>query len=241
MFGITELDELVFQQLGRHELAQCVRVDRKWHEVAVPFLWSDLACLENLPWDHRQTFSRLVLEDYLRVQQHRKLKEGGQDMGQHTSPISNLAKYGRYVRLLAPMWDLLALLETNTMAQLALVRQKERPTCHELFLHLFDNCPMAKVSALYYGYHSRLPSDLSPAIIERVLPRVLDLEIRTRMNSAMKVRPLMELLDHCSSTLVTLKMNVVLKDSKDEMDDRQEEEIFASKAWMSLTHLKLAR
>ncbi|KAK3810941.1 MAG: hypothetical protein J3Q66DRAFT_414181 [Benniella sp.] len=203
MFGIPELDELVFPQLNRHELARCMRVNKKWYEAAVPFLWNDLTCLENLSWDQRQAFSTLVQEDYLQVQQHRK--EGGQDMGQHASPISNLAKYGRYVRLLAPMWDLIALLETNTMAQLS------------------------------------LPSDLSPAVIERVLPRVLDLEIRSRQKSVMKAQSLMELLDHFTSTLGTLKMNVVLKDPKAEMNDQQEEETPSPKGWMSLTHLKLVR
>jgi len=88
-----------------------------------------------------------------------------------------------------------------------------------------------------------VPPDLSPTVVERVLPRVLDLEIRTRLKSTMKVRRLMELLDLCSSTLMSLKIGVVLEVSKNEMDDddQQEEEITASKGWTSLTHLKLAR
>ncbi|KAK3813270.1 MAG: hypothetical protein J3Q66DRAFT_390148 [Benniella sp.] len=239
MFGITELDELVFPQLDRHELAQCMRVNKKWHEAAVRFLWNDLTCLEQLSWDQRQAFSTLVQEDYFQVQQQRKLKEEGQDMGQHTLPISNLAKYGRYVQLLAPMWDLIALLETHTMAQLSLVRQKKGPTCHELFLHLFDNCPAAQVSAMSYGY-PRLPSDLSPAVIERVLPRVLDLKLHTYDDHTMKAETLMEILNRCSSALVSLRINVVFEGSKDEVSGQQEE-MTASNGRMSLTHLELGR
>ncbi|KAK3810947.1 MAG: hypothetical protein J3Q66DRAFT_57388 [Benniella sp.] len=231
MFGIPELDELVFQQLNRQELARCMRVNKKWHEAAVPFLWSDLTYLEQLPRKQRQAFGKLVLEDYLQAQQHRKLKEEGQDMGHPTSPISNLAKYGRCIRLLKAK-GLITLLESNNRLQQA---QEERPTCYELFLHFLDYCPKAQVSSLHYGYLEYVSPNLLPMVVERVLPRVLDLEIR----AAMKVRQLMELLDRCSSNLMSLEIDVELEDSKNEMDDQQEEEIPASKGWTSLTHLKL--
>ncbi|KAF9345676.1 hypothetical protein BGX34_004551, partial [Mortierella sp. NVP85] len=57
----------------------------------------------------------------------------------------------------------------------------------------------------------------------------------------MEVRHLMELLGRCSSTLMSLKIGVALEDSKDEMNDQQEEETPASKGWTSLTDLKLGR
>ncbi|KAG0334126.1 hypothetical protein BG000_008601, partial [Podila horticola] len=62
MFNIHELDRLVYLQLSRNSLAQCARVNRKWHEGAMPFLFETIP---NFPYRYQQlSFLEIVIEDY---------------------------------------------------------------------------------------------------------------------------------------------------------------------------------
>ncbi|KAG0246474.1 hypothetical protein BGX31_001750 [Mortierella sp. GBA43] len=46
MLILPEVDDLIFQQLSRHDLTQCARVSWTWHKIAISHLWNDLTCLE---------------------------------------------------------------------------------------------------------------------------------------------------------------------------------------------------
>ncbi|KAK3810940.1 MAG: hypothetical protein J3Q66DRAFT_404338 [Benniella sp.] len=59
MLDIPELDELICQQLSRHDLVQCTRVYKKWHRIVVPEIWRDLSS-ENFSEPQQAAFVQLV-------------------------------------------------------------------------------------------------------------------------------------------------------------------------------------
>ncbi|KAF9916724.1 hypothetical protein BGZ65_000155, partial [Modicella reniformis] len=60
MFDLPELDDVIYQQLRRHDLAQCARVNKKWNRVVSPYLWSDITELGFLG-DRRKNFRRMMI------------------------------------------------------------------------------------------------------------------------------------------------------------------------------------
>jgi hypothetical protein len=60
MLDIQELDELIYRRLGKHDLAQCAQVSKKWHANSTPYLWQDLTH----PSMKTAALCKLILEDY---------------------------------------------------------------------------------------------------------------------------------------------------------------------------------
>jgi len=106
MLDIQELDDLICQKLSQQDLAQCARVNKKWHSVVIPHLWGDLTFLED-PEDSAQGFIQMVLKDYLEHYLLQALQDTGRTIKQQlaTTPPSFshksvLSKYGPWIRLL---------------------------------------------------------------------------------------------------------------------------------------------
>ncbi|KAF9350337.1 hypothetical protein BGX34_001275 [Mortierella sp. NVP85] len=101
MFDDAEIHKLICRQLEPHDLAQCARVNKKWHKAALPFLWLDLSCLEGLSDTQQQAFCDLILEDYHRYHElHEERGTTNQQTRTQPSPPSILEKYGPWVQKL---------------------------------------------------------------------------------------------------------------------------------------------
>jgi hypothetical protein len=90
MLEIPELDGMICQQLWPQDLAQCARVNKRWHSIVIPHLWRDLTY-----WNRRQACVQMVADDYLEEQQRQNLPSERQ-----SSHMSALSKYGHWIRLL---------------------------------------------------------------------------------------------------------------------------------------------
>src|SRR5690349_17531954 len=56
MLDLPEIDNMICQQLSRHDLTQCARVNKKWHTIVIPYIWHDLSSV--LTWSNKSLFRR---------------------------------------------------------------------------------------------------------------------------------------------------------------------------------------
>lgn len=227
MFNIPELDDLIYLNLGRREQARCSRVNKKWHKAAIPYLWRDLSHLMRCSIPARCAFRRMVELDFFH-EQKRLASEGVgheevlfvQVSKSHplpsrplpSRPLSSLAKYGPWIRLLPAPNLLLELLRPSydragpRQVFCGLVME---PTEYHLIRQLYKHCSAVHMEDLVL-YVKNLRSDLFvKTIAEFVLPRVRRLEIEGLIRDLhVQSWKLGYLLDHCSSKLEELTLNV---------------------------------
>lgn len=241
MLDIPELDELICRQLRRRDLAQCIRVNKKWHRIAIPYLWRDIS-------GHRlmhsgEGFRTMVRDDYLREQRLQKEQENGCAVEQHiqkrpTSAISSLAeKYGPCVRKLPDPMDLMNYLRISRIAGSSQAEQEKEPTEHELLCHLYKHCPAGQVRVLRLDGYCRVSDDYFETMARFVLPRVQRLHVS--IWSVFRFLEVKYLLSGCSNTLERLELCVKIlnRDWKD--DEEEQEQGQEIKPWVSLKELKL--
>jgi len=239
MLGIQELDDLICLQLTRQDLAQCVRVNKKWHSIAVPHLWRDLTSLSesHLP---NPSFSRMVIEDYLELQQCQKSLGEGLAMGrdgqpQQSSALSALSKYGPWIRVLPDLKDL-----QNKFDREIATRQI-KVEAEDLILHLFERCPPdVQVNSLLYGY-GLLFNDRKKTIIDLAIPHVRRLRIGCiSLSSNQEASELIDQLDQCSDALRELELDIdLLGPGRNGVKEEQMKN--EPKEWTSLKKLTLHR
>lgn len=239
MTNVSEVDDLIFKHLSEHDLAQCARVNKTWHAIAIPYLWGDLSNMSEVLASlfgsprAREGFGKMVLDDYLHEQQHRQV---GQTQ---PPPLSTLAKYGRWIRMFPDPDDIVELFNRTLESQ----GQDEKPTAYELLFHLFKHCPTAQVQYLTLKY-KRIESDsLWKTTVEYVLPRTCYLYVDAEYHGPHPEFPgLMDLLNRCSSALENLELTVRISYTDDgTKDQREEQEETKSKDWTSLKYLSLSR
>lgn len=73
MFNVTELDELVCANLDRKSLLECALVNKTWYASVMPFLFKNIPELK-MP-RQKESFRRLVLEDFHLKEAHRREKQ----------------------------------------------------------------------------------------------------------------------------------------------------------------------
>jgi len=244
MLDIQELDDLICQKLSQHDLAQCARVNKKWHSAVIPHLWADLTFLED-PGDGAQVFIQMVLKDYLEHYLLQGLQDTGRTIKQQlakTPPSfshkSVLSKYGHWIRLLPSPYDLKIAFRSYSTG-------KSEVPKSELILHLCKRCSPdnAQVKRLSV---STLDLDLAPrdsqrAMYDFMLPRARQLYIHGRLSTSYTdMAKITKLLDQCSGTLKTLDMKLVSPAGTSEMFELKEASTeVRPKAWTSFKELAL--
>ncbi|KAI8345823.1 hypothetical protein B0O80DRAFT_263843 [Mortierella sp. GBAus27b] len=202
MIILPELDDEVFQQLGRHDLTQCIRVNKAWHVAVIPHLWGDLS---HVPRTKLEAFGRMILGDYLHEQQPQFAQEGGNDTEGHAPrpPYSSsvLAKYGRWIRVL-PNPNVLAWAFESFKHQVPALDSE-----HGLLLYLFNHCPSTQVQGTIL-YLNRSLDNLHSAITTFALPRAR--ELRLFIESPPGSESLREALGRCSDALTSLHLNAAI-------------------------------
>jgi len=223
MLDLPELHGKVFQHLGRHDLTQCAQVNRQWHARTIPHIWRDLTCVNSYN-ARRETFRRIVLEDYL--------QENGYEEGPRQP--SALSKYGHLIRLLPGLRDL-----ENTLQSQAYPQQGNEPTAHDLILHLFKYSSKAQVKSL--SYHPLvLESDKMKSILAFALPRLRSLDIRAYFkNTQSEFIEFKSVLDQCSTTLESLDVNICVRRAVEAVNMEDEATENESICWTSLKSLTL--
>ena len=222
MLDLPELLDKVFQHLGRHDLTRCAQVNKQWHALTIPYIWRELTCkrLDDL---RRDTFRRIVLEDYL------------QENGDEERPLqlSTLSKYGHLIRLLPELMDL-----KNNLRPHACTQQGNEPTAHDLVLHLFKHSTKAQVKFLHYIFMDP-ESDSMKSILEFILPRLRDLHIQTSIRTQSEFFKFKSLLDQCSTTLESLSVIINIQQAVETVDMQDEATEDESICWTSLKDLTL--
>ncbi|KAK3811023.1 MAG: hypothetical protein J3Q66DRAFT_350794 [Benniella sp.] len=202
MLGIQELDDIICGHLGRHELAQCARVCKKWHSVVAPRIWSDLSWLGWYGTPRRwRAFRSMVLEDYLAGQCHHGLHKQGFHTERAQPPA--LSNCGQWIQMLPSIKELLEVLQPHT-----LWNQSVQPTAHELLFHLFKRCSSEmKVQLIQYDY-ADYDSDEMKLILSATLPRARSLHIQAFLEGTWSESvKLGGMLDQLSHTLENLRID----------------------------------
>ncbi|KAK3810928.1 MAG: hypothetical protein J3Q66DRAFT_350547 [Benniella sp.] len=246
MFNIPELDDLVCRQLDHHDLAQCARVDKKWHAAAIPYLWGDLSCLEDFHNAQQQSFGKLVLENYLHEQQHHQpLNEihtaVHSKQTQTSLPLPTLTKYSPWIRLLPGPGYLLKPLSFVQPQQRQTAPDK-CPTGQELLLHLYQHCHAAHISRACLDFAKSGSDDPEQEITDLVLPRVIRLQCQISHPVVLsEYSKLMHDLNRCSATLEDLTIAVNRRRGFRHHEDsaEQQQEVTAPKELTSLKKLTL--
>jgi hypothetical protein len=71
-----ELGDLILEQLGRHNLAQCALVSKKWHTLVIPHLWRDTSGTSPYPMDDSvRIFFQTIQEDYTAEQRYKEWQD----------------------------------------------------------------------------------------------------------------------------------------------------------------------
>ncbi|KAF9957863.1 hypothetical protein BGZ65_001826 [Modicella reniformis] len=239
MFGLPELDNMICRELSQHDLAQCVRVNRKWHMAVIPYLWRDIRCGEQLK--RREALRRMVLEDYLYEQQHQQTMEEKDESSveEHTqTPLSSLSplarKYGPCIRMLPGPIELLGYFHSprgpTGIQQSSTQRDKESA---QLLHHLYKHSPAIQVPHLYLNRLESLPHNVVRTIAEFVIFRVHFLTLGGVLHNWKSKF----LLDRCSNALEELTLRDRI--ASDEDNNGQEEQQQQCKTWESLEELTL--
>ncbi|KAK3810859.1 MAG: hypothetical protein J3Q66DRAFT_350384 [Benniella sp.] len=225
MLGLPELDDTICRQLSRHDLVQCARVSRKWHEAVIPYLWNDLKCIASRVLEKQMAFRWVVAQDYI--------AQEGHSLEQLPAFVSALTKYGPWIRELPEPKSLLRCLQLSSAH-----RAGKEPTAHNLLRHLYKRCPAVKGHHLTLNIEDLDSVDTFKMIAESILPHTSHLHITSSSDNALlKARNIKYLLGQCSSELTVLTIDIDVKiESNDREWQRQDEE---SNPWMLLKQLRL--
>ncbi|KAF9988272.1 hypothetical protein BGZ65_009500 [Modicella reniformis] len=222
MIGISELDDLISQQLRRCDLVQCALVNKGWHKAVVHHLWGDLTDLNGSL--QRDAFSQMIMEDYQQQQQE----------SPPSVSFSTLSKYGLWIKKIPSHNEFLSYLRYQTA--------DNQPAKLELLRHFLRRCTFAMVRCLPLVESDLESVELLQTIAELYLPRTLDLRIETpRGGRPIEYWMLKHLLTRCSSNLESLTLDIALvytEDKKKGWEGEYKEE--SEPRWL-LKDLKLLR
>ncbi|KAG0246901.1 hypothetical protein B0O80DRAFT_466744 [Mortierella sp. GBAus27b] len=246
MFGIPELDNVICYYLDRHDLAQCIRVSKKWHHIVIPYLWHDITRVSYV--EQKEAFRRMVLDDYEQKSQQEQGDHGTDHPNQEQPSlfVSTLAKYGPWIRKLPGPGSLLSRLQPprtqpQQQQQTQPAQDKKEPSAFVLLRHLYRHCTAMLMEDVDLSGEVLESNDMLKVIGESLVPHVRHLLIgspyRHRRIEAWR---LMNLLEQCSSILerLTLFVDVSYTDNKyDNVSEEQPES--KAKSWESLKELKL--
>ncbi|KAF9176749.1 hypothetical protein BGZ51_009503 [Haplosporangium sp. Z 767] len=228
MFNIPELDEMVCLQLCRHTLAQCARVNKKWHRVVTPYVWHDLS--DNRLIREMKAFYKMVLYDYLE-EQERQQQPPKEDPGleqplqkRSSPPLSLLAKYGACIRLIPE--DPSCLLADLTRGQSYLSREQANdPAPQDLFRHLLKHCTALEVRHLHLRGALLESNHLIKTVADFILPHARRIIIDRGPVESWRLK---YLLARCSSKLEELTLDTTVtgpEDGKVCEEEPKEEEV----------------
>ncbi|KAK3811013.1 MAG: hypothetical protein J3Q66DRAFT_350785 [Benniella sp.] len=239
MLGLTELDDMVYQRLSRHDLTQCARVSKKWHSIVIPHLWRDLSWISlHNHKRNRRLFCNMVLEDYLAEQRRLDLLQKNGDtadpsQAQPSHPSSTLSKYGYWIRKLP--------------IPVHLEVEFQVPNSYAPLLHLFKSCsPHLQVDFLSVELDELELDAHSPKkmFLDFSLPRLRHLSIRDNLrlpsSGIQDLMDMFELLDRHPVVLDVLTLNVdfsragMIRVKEDQADVRP-------KGWPRLQRLSFHR
>jgi len=208
MFNVPELDNMLCSLLTRHDLAQCARVNRKWHTAIVPSLWRDLSCLNDSSDTQRQAFITLIYEDYLHEKRQDDRHEGEHGTEEPTQArpqfLATLTRYIPWIGLLPDPENLF-----KPSQQQGILSEDSSPTEKILLLHLVNRCRYARISHFCLYYDSHGSHHLDQEITSFVLPRVRYLSVQAKYHDEFGgIRKLHHLLDQCSTALTKLTLDI---------------------------------
>lgn len=222
MFDIPELNELVFLQLGRRTLAQCARVNKKWHRIVTPYVWHNLS---EKRWHADKAFYKMVLRDYFEEQERKQQQLQKEDPGlnqllqkRSSPPLSLLAKYGACIRLIPE--DLSCLLTDLTRYQPYLSsEQANDPAPQDLLRHLLKHCIALDVQHLYLRADLLKSNHLIKTVADFILPHTRKMTIDHGPVESWRLK---YLLARCSRKLEELAIYTAVTGPEDGMVDDEE-------------------
>ncbi|KAF9286413.1 hypothetical protein BGZ88_009103 [Linnemannia elongata] len=232
MFDIPELDEMVYLQLDRRTLTRCARVNKKWHRVVTPYVWHN-SC--KVQWNYGRAFYKMVLRDYLEEQERQrqppKEDPGLEQLLQTRSlpPLSLLAKYGAYIRLIPK--DPSRLL-ANLTSELSYVSREEAIDVapQDLFRHLLKHCTALKVQHLHLQGDLLKSDHLLKTVADFILPHARRMVIDRGPVESWRLK---FLLARCSSKLEELTLETAItgpEDGRLNEEESKEEEVLSTGA-----------
>ncbi|KAG0229389.1 hypothetical protein B0O80DRAFT_497543 [Mortierella sp. GBAus27b] len=243
MFDIPELNNAIYLQLERDDLARCAQVNKKWHKTLIPYVWNDITFLRNSCSRERAAFCKMVAEDFFNERWAHLGQESGQDMGQPTRPspspfTSGLTKYGHWIRAIPEPNELLSCLDIQIHVDAWLlelpVKESEYPTPEELLCHLFKLChnPI-QIDSLHLrpeDFSSQLWRTTAKDIVFHVKELVVEGSFHYNKVYSSELK---YLLDRLSTTLQTLTFQTDIV----YVEDHEEETV--SEGWTFFKELKL--
>jgi len=241
MLEIPELDDMICQQLSQRDLVQCLRVSKSWHRACLPYLWRNVS----ISWNNNIAFRRMVLDSYLHERQHQQ--ENGRSLkntqGRTSPPLSTLAQYGCWVRMLPDPERLFQILQRPGIAaqsQQTPAEQHNDPTAHELLRHLYRHCPFIQVQKLSLSDRHFRGGDLLEIIADNVIPHVHHVHIESKFCGALGSSRLKYLLERCPNMKeLTLGIDLAEASNKNIGMDKEQIERESGDPWPSLKVLRI--
>ncbi|KAG0243220.1 hypothetical protein B0O80DRAFT_528389 [Mortierella sp. GBAus27b] len=246
MFDIQDLDDLICQKLRQRDLAQCVRVNKKWHRIVIPYLWRDFRIDQHSYYAMKAAIRKMVAEDYFHKLWEELVKQREQSAGKNgtrpSSPFSStLSKHGHLIQKAPEPRELLSWFSEP----LHITKKKLRgmlgpipsPTPRDLLHHFYKNCHNpTQILYMRLSYE-----DFARLIWQTITPVATRLHIRhicvgrhscthyTSINS----RFLKYVLDQLSTALELLTLEVDVEYIEDVGKETER------KVWTSLKELRI--
>ncbi|KAI8352285.1 hypothetical protein B0O80DRAFT_454169 [Mortierella sp. GBAus27b] len=245
MLDIPEIDELICQGLGPHDLLQCVLVNKKWNAAIIPYLWRNLSFLRNGHERQQDAFHRLLLEDYLQTQQLDQCPNTTEQPELSTSFTTTLARYGCLIQMLpGQLWDyhnqVITSRSRSSQRQPAVGQEISGATQLQLSYHLYRRrCPSAQISFFGVTYRGSDPGGWNEHL-GFLVPRVRQLYVETiYIGPHPEFSRLKNLLDLCTTTLEVLYLRVQIGQANTHGVDDEERVENEPTDWTSLKKLSL--
>lgn len=155
------------------------------------------------------------------------------------TPASTLARYGSWIRKLPDTKRLLQCLQPPcgpTQPQ-EHHRTNREPEAHELMRHLYKRCPAIQVRLLDLSSDDLELIDNLIVIAEFVAPHTHHIRLTSSWHSHLETWKIKYLLEHCSSKLEELTLDIHFTSKEDDWGEEQEQE--DSRSWTRLKQLNL--
>ncbi|KAG0091244.1 hypothetical protein BGZ93_008554 [Podila epicladia] len=251
MFDILELDRLVYKYLDHHTLAQCARVNKRWHKVVMPFLWTSIHCLS---LDQQPSFHRIVFDDY--VQEHKRNATQellSQNSDLESTSLTTLAQYGHYVLKVVCPFNLVRCFRFN--APKSSPRQPESgpvpdtsnlthdvenpvPDENDLLRHFLTRCPRAQFDKISLGSLEFSSGKMLDVIVDLVIPNARSLMVIFRSPTASALQRIL-LAGANSLETVFLRIDGVVPDDPNDPNSQRFQKELAGSGRIKLLKLRV--
>ncbi|KAK3805440.1 MAG: hypothetical protein J3R72DRAFT_428652 [Linnemannia gamsii] len=189
MFDLPELFDMVLSVLSIQDLARCVLVNKQWCDAATPYLWRTISGLSSI---QRRSVQRMVLEEFLRTQEHQEQHLRPEDVEQHLwrvqGPMKEEVNAEQKLSSNRPgLWRLAPWIRNLDNPQFIFYALKHTTTMHNVqqyLLYFLNQCVNVRTLDLDIMFPSELFCQVCMIIANSLAPNLRELSLRGPRNES---------------------------------------------------------